>query len=96
MPIRIVRLQTRNPLVAALLAVLVLAVLAAVVVFGAALLAGVAVVGGAAVAVRRLAGGRALRRGAVPPDQTLGDAPLDPRREVFAAGPDDTRRLPPP
>src|SRR5688500_7085240 len=52
--VRIVRLQTRNPVVGAALLVLVLALLAAVVAVGLTLLAALAAVGGAALLGRRV------------------------------------------
>ena len=82
MQVRIVQLRSRNPVVAALVLVVVLALLAAVVAVGFTLLAGAAVVGGAALLARRVLRGRAL-----PPDPaSRGGFPLDRAREVFPPG----------
>jgi hypothetical protein len=100
MPIRVIRLQSRNPVVGLVVLLLVLALVLAIVTAGVTLLAGAAVLGGAAYAVRRLVGGRALPRGRPVDAPAIGR--LDPSREVFAAdgagavANDDTlRRLPP-
>ncbi len=91
MPIRVVRFQTRNPVAAAAVLLLVLALLAVVLTVGLTLVAGLAVAGGAALLVRRVVGGR-LPRGAPP----ALERPLDPGREVFPPAPGaEVRRLPP-
>jgi hypothetical protein len=90
MPLRVVRLQSRHPLVGLLVLLLALALLALVVVFGAVVAAGLAVVGGVVMAARRLAGRPPL------PPAPVAPPTLDPAGEVFAAQPDDTRRLLPP
>jgi hypothetical protein len=91
---RIVRLQVRNPFVAAALIAVVLALLALLLSAGLVLLAGGAVVGGAMVLSRRIFGGPALPRGVpndLPFEQSF-DHPslerplrhrLDPSKEVF-------------
>jgi hypothetical protein len=90
---RIVRLQVRNPFVAAALIAVVLALLALLLSAGLVLLAGGAVVGGVMVLARRIFGGPALPRG-VPRDVPFdhGFDPslerpvrhrLDPAKEVF-------------
>ena len=87
--IRVVRLQSRNPLVGIALLLLVLALLAAVVVFGMALLAGAAVLGGAVYLGRRLVGRPVLgERGGAGrlPGVEAAVGRLDPSREVFAPG----------
>ena len=89
--------RTRNPIVGALILLLVLAVLAAVFTVGLTLLAGLAVVGGAGLLVRRaLRGGR--RELEPPLDRTREVLPRDVGlREVFAPGQAaPTRRLPAP
>lgn len=75
MRIRIVRLQTRNPVVGAALLVLLLALVAAVLAVGLTLLAALAVAGGAVLLGRRVLHGRRI----APP------APARPDRagEVF-------------
>lgn len=89
---RIFRLQSRNPLVAVALLIVLLALIAAVVAVGVTLLAGAAVLGAAGLLVRR-----ALGRGRVP---TSAAPRLDRAQEVFApteplpALPPE-RRLPP-
>ena len=84
--IRVVRLNTRNPIVALAVVLLVVAVLLLVLGAGAALLAGGAVIGGATLLARRV-----LRLGKRPPPRI---APLDPSREVFP-GQSSDRTLPP-
>lgn len=81
MRVRILRFQTRNPLVAAVLLIVLLALVAAVVAVGFTLLAGLAAVGAAGLLARRALGGR---RPAAPPR-------LDRAQEVFP-----TTHLPPP
>ncbi len=107
MRVRVFRLQSANPVVAAILTILLLLLVVAVLVAGATLIAGVAVVGGllggATLLVRRALG--LGRRGAPPPLPTL-----DPANEVFPTGArieplprdasneasdDELRRLPP-
>lgn len=101
MRVRILRFQTRNPVLGAIVLVLVLALLAAVFAVGLTLLAGLAVagavVGGGALLARRALGGRRTTT-TLPP-------PLDRAREVFPPGHDPSderdardapgRRLPP-
>jgi hypothetical protein len=89
MPIRVVRFQSRNPLVAALVIALVLAVLLALLTVGLAVGGVLAAVGGAALLVRRASRGRHL-----PPAEPHR---LDRSREVFPPSPEErqTRRLPP-
>ena len=84
MRVRTMHFRTRNPIVGALVLLLVLAVLAAVFTVGLTLLAGLAVVGGAGLLVRR------ALRGRLPPPEP----PLDRSREVLAPLP-NARRLPP-
>lgn len=109
MQVRIVQLRSRNPVVVALVLVVVLALLAAVVAVGFTLLAGAAVVGGAGLLARRVLRGRVLRGRALPPADRAdaavrGGFPLDRAREVFPPGRDvpaarvsgaPERRLPP-
>jgi hypothetical protein len=85
MPIRTVRFQTRNPVVAVALLLLVLALLAALFTVGIAVAGVLAVAGGAGLLARRALRGRLPR--AEPPR-------LDRSREVFAPPP-NARRLPP-
>lgn len=59
MQFRVVRLESRNPLVRILLLIVIIALLAAFVTAGVALAAGAAVIGGGAYLVRRIFGGRA-------------------------------------
>ena len=93
MPVRIVQLRSRNPVVVALVLVVALALLAAVLAVGVTLLAGAAVVGGAGLLARRVLRGRALPRDPSP----HADLALDRAREVFPPGhpAPDARRLPP-
>ena len=97
MRVRTVHFRTRNPIVGALLLLLLLAVVAAVFTVGLTLLAGLAVVGGAGLLVRRaLRGGR---RAVEPPlDRAREVRPGDARsREVFPPGQAaPPRRLPAP
>lgn len=74
---KVVRLQTRNPLVALAVLLIVVAVVLLVLGLGVALLAGGAVIGGAALLGRRVL---RLRR---PPPPPLSR--LDPSREIFAS-----------
>jgi hypothetical protein len=95
---RVLRVQIRNPLVGAIVGVLLLLLVLAVLVAGATLLAGVAVVGavlgGAVLLGRRVLG---LGRRPAPPLP-----PLDPANEVFPGSarevfpPDEERRRLPP
>lgn len=64
MQLRIVRLNSRNPLVGVVLLVVILAILAVVLTAGMALIAGGAVLGTAGYLARRVFGGNALARGA--------------------------------
>lgn len=96
MPVRIVQLRSRNPVVVALVLVVVLALLAAVFAVGVTLLTAAAVVGGAGLLARRARRGRVLppaQHGAPP----RADRALDRTREVFPPGHQapDARRLPP-
>ncbi|HEY0971804.1 MAG TPA: hypothetical protein VGE02_12620 [Gemmatimonadales bacterium] len=79
MQIRIIRLQSRNPLVSAALLLAAVAAVVALVIFGLAILAGLTVVGGAALLARRLLGARRRRERSPSPG-------LDPSREVFRTG----------
>ena len=91
MQIRIVRLQSRSPLAAVALIVVVLAILAVVLTAGLALLAGATVLGGAALLARRLFGGRRLRAGAQDAERVLKR-----ENEIFPPGSSEMeRRLPP-
>jgi len=92
MRIRVVRFQSRNPVVAALVVALVLALLVALLTVGVAVGGALAAVGGAAVLVRRGLRARGLARG-----HARRDPPrLDTAREVFPPTPDGpARRLPP-
>jgi ABC-type transport system involved in cytochrome bd biosynthesis fused ATPase/permease subunit len=95
MRVRTVPFRTRNPIVGALVLLVVLAIVAAVFTVGLTLLAGLAVVGGAALLVRRaLRGGR--RELESPLDRTREVLPRDAgAREVFPPGQAPaTRRLP--
>jgi hypothetical protein len=84
---RVVRFQSRNPVVVALVVALLLAVLVLVLTVGLAVGAALAAVGGAALLVRRVRGPR------LPPADRRT---LDPQREVFPPAPDEqARRLPP-
>ena len=97
MRVRTVHFRTRNPIVGAVLLLLLLAVLAAVFTVGLTLLAGLAVVGGAGLLVRRaLRGGR--RELEPPLDRAREVLPRDVRsREVVPHGQAaPTRRLPRP
>jgi hypothetical protein len=88
---RIFRLQTRNPIVAVALLIVVLALIAAVVAVGFTLLAGAAVLGAAGLLVRRaLGGGRATL------PEPRSERALDRAQEVFppTQRPPE-RRLPP-
>ena len=87
MPIRVVRFQSRNPIVVAAVVALLLAVLAVVLTVGLAVGAALAVVGGAALLSRRVLGRRLP-----PPERQV----LDRSMEVFPREPDDMpSRLPP-
>ena len=77
MQMRVVRLNVRNPLVAAAVALILIAVVLLVLGLGVTLLAAGAVLGGAGLLARRVL---RLRR---PPPPRI--APLDPAREVFEA-----------
>jgi len=88
MPMRVVRLNVRNPLVAAAVLLIVLAVILLVLGLGVALLAAGAVVGGVGLLARRV-----LRLRRPPPARV---APLDPSREGFAAAERRERRELPP
>ena len=96
MRMRVVRFQSRNPLVVALFVALLLALIVALLTVGLAVGAGLAAVGGAALLVRR-----ALGRRLPPADRRALDARagLDPGREVFPSSADSaddrSRRLPP-
>jgi hypothetical protein len=89
MQIRVVRLSPRHPIVAALLALVLLALVLAVLAFGLTLALGVAAVGAVGLLVRRVLG----VRGAPARDLPSSGAPLDPRDEVFP-GADPRRQLP--
>jgi ABC-type transport system involved in cytochrome bd biosynthesis fused ATPase/permease subunit len=97
MRVRTVQFRTRNPIVGAVVLLIVLAILAAVFTVGLTLLAGLAVVGGAGLLVRRAlrGGGRALEP---PLDRAREVLPRDAGlREVFPSGQAAaTRRLPHP
>ena len=81
---RVVRFESRNPVVVALFVALLLALLVAVLTVGLAVGAGLAAVGGAALLARRAFG----RRGpSLPPP----DRALDPDLEVLPPVPDDRR-----
>lgn len=91
---RVIQIRSRNPLLAAIVGLLLLAIVLAVLLAGATLLAGVAVVGavlgGATLLVRRVLG-----LGRRPPPAL---PPLDPSNEVFPGQGEDEgarRRLPP-
>lgn len=93
MQIRVIRLNSRNPLVGAALLLAGAAILVALVVFGLVILAGLTVVGAVAFLARRLLGRRIL--GARPGAGAQAHE-LDPSGEVFAThSGDPSRRLPP-
>lgn len=75
MQIRVVRLNTRNPIVGALLLVVVMALLAFLLTAGMALVAGGAVLGGVGYALRRVLGGK-----------SLGEAPAGRRPRLEGLG----------
>ncbi len=89
MRVRTAHFRTRNPIVGAVILLLVLAVLAAVFTVGLTLLAGLAVVGGAGLLVRR-----ALRGRLAAPEPPLDHSREVLPREVSAPLP-NARRLPP-
>ena len=102
---RVLHIRTRNPIVGAIVGVLILLIVLAVLLAGATLLAGVAVVGGVlggAVLLGRRVLGLGRRAGpALPPldpaDEvfpTHATRGLDPSREVFPAD-GERRQLPP-
>jgi hypothetical protein len=86
---RVIQIRTRNPIVGAVVGLLVLLVVLAVLLAGATLLAGVAVVGGvlggAVLLGRRVLGLGRRSEPALPP--------LDPANEVFPTRELDTREL---
>lgn len=89
MQIRVVRLNSRNPLVGIFLLVVILAILAFVLTAGMALLAGGAILGTAGYLARRIFGGKSLRAAPMEGERlvVLGD-------EVFPPEPvSDARRL---
>jgi hypothetical protein len=89
MQIRVIRLGSRNPIAAALLGLVLLALVLAILAFGITLALGVAAVGTVGLLVRRVLG---LRRA---PSRELPTR-LDPRDEVFpGAERDPGRQLPP-
>lgn len=89
MPIRVVRLNSRNPLVGILLLVVILAILAFVLTAGIALLAGGAILGTIGYLARRVFGGKSL--GAAP---TEGERVFVRGEEVFpSANLDGDKRL---
>jgi hypothetical protein len=87
MQMRVVRLNVRNPFVAAAVLLIVLAAILLVLGLGVTLLAAAAVVGGVGLLARRVL---RLRRPAPP-----RIAPLDPSREVFAEPAPRREALPP-
>jgi hypothetical protein len=88
-PIRVVRLNARNPIVGVALLLVLVAVVLLVLTLGVTILAGAAVLGGAAFVVRR-----ALRLGRRPAAPERALPPLDPANEVFAPDEvDASRRL---
>jgi len=88
MQIRVLRFNSRNPLVGAALLLAVAAIVVALLVFGLMILAGLTVVGAVALLARKLLGPRGAPGGHAPQ--------LDPSREVFATRVEDhARRLPP-
>lgn len=88
--IRVVQLNSRNPLVGALLLVVALALLAFLLTAGMALVAGGALIGGVGYALRRAFGGKAIQA------PELGDARFRPLgEEVFPPSPSrEIRQLP--
>lgn len=82
MQIRVVRLNSRNPLVGILLLVVILAILALVLTAGMALLAGGAVLGTVGYMARRIFGGKSL--GAAPEE---GERLVVMGEEVFPSAP---------
>jgi hypothetical protein len=82
MRMRVIRFESRNPVVVALFVALLLALLVALLTVGLAVGAGLAAVGGAALLARR-----AFGRRLPPPDRRA----LDPSREVLPPAPDDRR-----
>ena len=103
MQIRVVRLNSRNPLVAILLIALVLAILAVVLTAGMALAVGGAVLGAVGYLARRVLGGKALRAGPVMVERErgvlLGKEVFPPtdthevRAETLTVASPDVRRL---
>ena len=99
---RVLHIRTRNPIVGAIVGVLVLLVVLAVLLAGATLLAGAAVVagvlGGGVLLGRRVLGLGRRSGPALPPLDPANEvfSGLDPSREVFPAdGREERRQLPP-
>jgi hypothetical protein len=88
MRMRVVRFESRNPVVVALVAALLVALLVALLTVGLAVAAGLAAVGGAALLARRAFG---RRRPFLPPPDRGALEPLDPALEVMPPTPDDRR-----
>ncbi|MCC6927600.1 MAG: hypothetical protein IT359_01305 [Gemmatimonadaceae bacterium] len=96
MQLRIIRVDSRNPLVGILLLVVILALLAFVLTAGMALLAGGAVLGTVGYIARRLLGGKRL--GATGSERerlgVAGDEVFAPGQPLAARRPVDVRSLP--